>query len=375
MVLADERIVSPEWANEEVDIWKFLFEDRHIPGEASAALCKVKETVNNWRVPLFPEDRNAIRRAGYSIAQDQSKQQVVPVILTGGDARRIAVVVGLDGTHYPVNVRDTSAIAAPAAEPPKVMQMPHSMSESAPVLYGGDGTGGAGIARLWAKISQVMGNVSNVVERGQHGQGYTYATDGDMFAAVRGEMSAANLAMLPPRMVRKYTGDDKGEYIDIEFMMADGDTGEILVTPWIAKLQNNTDKAIPAAITMALKYYLKYTFLISTEGDHDADRDNSPGQSRPRQQRSAPSRPAAKTNPPASDPEPQKPAGNDAPSEILTRLMNDSNIKAAWKSPAEARNTINKMWREGALKAGMDEADIALSVVERLKAHGKDGAK
>lgn len=394
MVLTDERISGPEWANEEVDLWKFLFEDRRIPGEASAALCKVSESVSNWKISIFPEDRNAIKRAGYIIATNQAEQQIIPVILSGGNARRISAVVGVEGTIYPVNVREVASAAPASTEAPKVMQIPHIAPEPT-FTHPSDG---AGKASLYAKMARVMASLNTIPERGYNQtQNYRYVTDGDLYNVVRKAMAAQGLALITrirdshreSETITDRYGKERIQtltFVNIDFTLACADSGATETIPWIGTTNNPGDKAISAAVTIAEKYFLKATFIISTgetaddpdSGISDVSAPTVSPESAPEPEPTAKSgltkrTPPAPPQPPAQKPAQSEPAtsANDAPGDVLHKLMNDSSVKAARASVPEARNTINKMWQEGRLSTSMSASDMVLAVVERLQNHRK----
>lgn len=129
-------------------------------------------------------------------------------------------------------------------------------------------------ASLYKKMAQVMGAVGNVEKRGRGSDGqkdYTYVTDEDLYSAVRDAMSNAGLALIPRITSVEDSGKPVKVYIDFTF--ACSDTGATITIPWIGKSYNAPDKAISSAVTMAEKYVLKSTFLIST-GDPAEDPDS-----------------------------------------------------------------------------------------------------
>lgn len=63
------------------------------------------------------------------------------------------------------------------------------------------------------------------------------------------------------------------------------------------------------------------------------------------------------------------------PADLFQTLMKEPSIQQAAKAYQERGATIRKMWAEGAIKQGMDAADIVLAVIDRLQSHRKEGAK
>lgn len=140
-------------------------------------------------------------------------------------------------------------------------------------------------ARLYAKMAMVMANLKAIPKRGKNkDQGYDYVTDGDLYDAVRTEMAKVNLALLV-RMkdIRKEvetktykdggTKDTTTTLVDLDFTLCCGDTGATETIRWTGSTNNPGDKAISAAVTIAEKYFLKATFIIST-GDLADDPDS-----------------------------------------------------------------------------------------------------
>jgi len=357
-----------EFRNEQVDIAEFLWTK---PGhqEPDAAYVLADVVGGKVRIDIYEEDRKAIVKAGYTIASDSERQQLIPVIL--GPNRRIDCVIGTNDEEVEVERRNT--------RPYKPL---HGQPVGTPRTEATDGTAALklvvpepilnGMASLYSKIAQVMGKIGSVQERGvvtmkEQGRGYTYITDGDLYAAVRQEMAAANLAMLPPRLIGKRAEKD-GEYIDIEFTLACGDTGATLVTPWFGRLGNTGDKAIHATMTMCTKYFLKYTFLISTENTDDADAESSSSGPKTTGQRKA-TAPRKADSRPATAQKVEQVDASGAPAMVIAKIKTDKGVQAAWQSSNEATNTINAMWREGELQDDMDDAEKVKRVIERLQSH------
>lgn len=302
----------PDFDNEYVEIVAFSFgkmgkRSWDYPTQAEF-LTGMTGAAARATVFLFQEDHRAFMRAEWDIRGHEGDHNPPISVLIRKD--RIASIKSKGGAWVDVNpepATDRPAlhvvnIGAPAVNeengPTPLVVV--DRVEPAPMRKSSDDGGAGGFtpgkARLYAKIAKVMGDVNPISERGMSGQGYSYATDADMFNVVRNSMSAANLAMLPVRLL-KVRAVEKETFIDLEFTLADGDTGETIVTPWIGKLSNNTDKAIHACMTMCTKYFLKYTFLIATAGDEDADK--SAAQANRRNQSPAPKKaePEGKADP------------------------------------------------------------------------------
>src|SRR3990167_7401520 len=96
---------------------------------------------------------------------------------------------------------------------------------------------------LIKKLAAIMALVHKIPKRGRNDfHGYDYVTEADIVEAVRNELAARNLIILP-RVVRRegisVTRQTKsGEksamltYADMTFAIEDGDTGEVREFPW-----------------------------------------------------------------------------------------------------------------------------------------------
>lgn len=362
-------------------------------------------------VYLRREDWAAFKAAGFDLRHRFGPVDPPIEALIQND--RIAAVRAADGTEHPV-VHQTSpdlhvVSSAISAHNPENGDVALSLVEPESVRrQGDDGSSfGPGKARLYAKMAQAMANLRAIPKRGvNREQGYQYVTDADLYDAVRTEMAKANLALLVRmKAVRKETetktyrnGDTRDTtttLVDLDFTLCCGDTGATETIHWTGSTLNPGDKAISAAVTVAEKYFLKATFIIST-GDVADDPDSGVSESEPPRSSRVSKRPSSPALKPEASPEAaksQQPASsgkedqnmaiepngaNPAPAEtvempgdLFQKLMKDKDITAASSSSQERANTIRKLWAEGAITVEQDAFDRALVVIERLQSHRK----
>lgn len=137
------------------------------------------------------------------------------------------------------------------------------------------------------KLAEVMGAISHVSKAGFNAtQKYAYAKESDVAEAVRG--------LLADRHIWVWSSTDSSETtplyttssgntmwltrVRIGYCFIDGDTGESTEVQYYEGQGADTgDKALPKAQSMALKYFLLKSFLMSTgvddaEGDEKVDR-------------------------------------------------------------------------------------------------------
>lgn len=188
--------------------------------------------------------------------------------------------------------------------------------------------------------------------------------------------------------------------VDLDFILCCGDTGATEAIHWTGSTQNPGDKAISAAVTVAEKYFLKATFIIST-GDVADDPDSGIDEEEPAKSSGVSKRQPPK---PKGEAQPQQeaakspviqpiqdsadsghvdqpanggdsvPTSVDMPDDLFQKLMKDKDISAAGKVGQERAATIRKLWAEGKITADMDEYDRVLAVIDRLNSHRKGGA-
>ena len=350
-------------------------------------------------IPVFGEDLSAMKRAGYTVAHSAGDIEPPIPAYIHSDRDRLAAIVANDGETFDIRRRgaaredDASPAFAPFPAP--------RQAEPEPM----NGAGAHGMAPLYTKIAKVMGSIGHIEKRGRNlSQGWTYVTDEDLYAAVRREMAAVKLAMLPPRNNGLRTEKD-GVYIDLIFTLACADSGLTLSTPWIGKLSNSTPQAIAATITNNIKYFLKSTFLIST-GDPNDDTDSGLHEAENVKPQPPVAKPKAKTAPagqlteqpdpwlrgngaPAATPGEDKPApssgkpGKDQRAHVFLHKFDEpfdisafwTAIKTmSWQAEAHKFRTLNKMWEDGELGPAMTVAEAVASVMAHLNAADGEGS-
>lgn len=136
--------------------------------------------------------------------------------------------------------------------------------------------------KLPQKMVEVMKQVEYIQKKGVNKfHNYKYATEADVNAKVRQELSARNIIFLPAVVKREMrettTRGGNTEYIicvDMEFTFMDAETGETLTVPMSGEGQDVGDKAIYKAISGTQKYGLMKTFMIETGDDPEQDERN-----------------------------------------------------------------------------------------------------
>lgn len=142
------------------------------------------------------------------------------------------------------------------------------MSESTP-------SGNAPL-RLVAKLAEVMAAVRSVPKRGRNEfHKYDYAMEADIVAAIRQELAARKVMLLPSCIgSQRIPIGDKGQAlteIEMTFTFYDGESDEALTCTWRGAGADKEDKGLYKAMTGAEKYFLLKTFLIPTGDDPELD--------------------------------------------------------------------------------------------------------
>lgn len=127
-------------------------------------------------------------------------------------------------------------------------------------------------AVLYSKLARITKSMKRIPKNGKHGQGYKFATEGDIIEAVSEALANENVAIISS-MVGYEIADggstDKGKPIfhticQFEFTLVCGDSGVSITSKWFNEALDSTDKGFNKATTAALKYFLMKTFLITT---------------------------------------------------------------------------------------------------------------
>lgn len=125
-----------------------------------------------------------------------------------------------------------------------------------------------------AKMRAVMDAVRNIPKTGVNPHfGYKYATDQDVFNAVRAAMveHGLTLTLSIVEVTRTPVGNKMHTCAKFEYTIY-GDADEHITGTWFAEAIGNDDKAINKCATAALKQLLLKLFIIPTGDDPDHDK-------------------------------------------------------------------------------------------------------
>lgn len=130
---------------------------------------------------------------------------------------------------------------------------------------------------LHRKIAEIVAAVEYVAKDKDGPQNqYRYVSDAAMLQAVRGHMAERRLTLVPrvvPGSVSVVPRSGKPGDVTtlvVEYVLTDGDSGESIVCATVGQGFDSLDKGAYKAMTGALKYVLRQTFLIPTGDDAEA---------------------------------------------------------------------------------------------------------
>jgi hypothetical protein len=153
-------------------------------------------------------------------------------------------------------------------------------------------------------ICEVMAAASHVQKTGQNSfHGYAYASDADLLRVLQPAMAKAGLAMVPAQIAIANKQLDKGKVqtdVHVQYTLVHS-SGETLHLQAVGRGIDKEDKGPYKAMTGALKYALRQTFLVPTGDDPEV---HSAIHAEPEP---APKKPVAK-KPVAKKPAPKKAA-------------------------------------------------------------------
>ena len=142
-------------------------------------------------------------------------------------------------------------------------------------------------SELYAKLARVMGRLDRIPKRGHNTYfDYDYVLDGDVTDAVREALAAEKVALLA-NLVGSERQEDR-TVVTIEFTFVCGDTGASHTCRWQGEAVDKQDKGLSKAYTMAKKYFLLTTLLISSGTEPDADEENETRDKTPRRATTTP---------------------------------------------------------------------------------------
>ena len=273
------------------------------------------------------------------------------------------------------------------------------------------------MSSLYAKMAKVMGRLQRIPKSGHNNYfNYDYATEGDIADAVRRAMAEVGLAFFSEIVdyrrlstAGKHWDNNKKQdvektkwttYVTMRFTFACGDSGATRSHIWFGEADDDQDKGISKAVTLAEKYFLKSTFIIST-GDPADDPDSGMDAAENVKPQSPPARPknpgkvkpapapiTGQPNPwqrsngaPTAAPGEDKPApssgkpGKDQRAHVFLHKFDEpfdttafwAAIKGmSWNAEAHKFRTLNKMWEDGELGPAMTVEEAVASVTAHL---------
>jgi hypothetical protein len=198
---------------------------------------------------------------------------------------------------------------------------------------------------LIAKLAQVMAIVERIPKRGHNEHfHYDFATESDITGAIRAEMAGRALMMVPNVESISWRETAKSQIccLMVRFTIYDGDSGDTISFVVPGEGQDSGDKAVPKALTSALKYACLKLFLIPTGDDPEREAAERAGQSKGPAQKS---RPGAFSRIPSVDPAIIRPS----------RVIPDAELKALPAGDAlilEVKPAFAPMLAELALSTG-----------------------
>ena len=188
-------------------------------------------------------------------------------------------------------------------------------------------------AKFAAKLAAVQMDVTAVPNDAWNDyQKYAYTSAEAILAMARPLFAKHDLAVLPSTRGIKLSGEDKQKtaLVKIDLTLIDTKTGYSESSPFYGFGQDTSDKAVPKAYTMALKYGLRVLLMIDLPDDAEDGQKQPPRQNAPRPAAPAPAQPKPAAPPPApkQTPPPKtaapkaetgKPAG---PALVTTAMLN-----------------------------------------------------
>lgn len=119
-------------------------------------------------------------------------------------------------------------------------------------------------ATIYAKIARVMDEVSIIPKNGYNKHfGYNYVKEEDLVEMLRPILVKHGLVFIPNVVEQQRNGELTK--VNMEFTLADVDTGEVVKSNFWGEGQDKNDKGLYKAYTGATKYFLMKTFQSQLE--------------------------------------------------------------------------------------------------------------
>ena len=136
-------------------------------------------------------------------------------------------------------------------------------------------------ASVVERVAAVMEDAWRIEKSGKNEQqGYAFAQESDIAEMLRAAMGRAKLILHATivgedRYVAKFRNSEgTGVVVHVEYTLL-GPNDSLPPSRWSGEATDNSDKAVPKALTAAKKSYLVHTFLLSTGVDPDAGGEES----------------------------------------------------------------------------------------------------
>lgn len=138
------------------------------------------------------------------------------------------------------------------------------------------------VKSLVAKLAEVMAAIHHLPKTGWNDHfKYSFAAETDVSAAVRSELAARGVVVLPravgePRRLEIATSKGSRYITEITFDLVFTDGSDSVTVTVVGQGEDSGDKGANKALTAAVKYGLLKTFLIPTGEDPDANAPSKP---------------------------------------------------------------------------------------------------
>ena len=201
-------------------------------------------------------------------------------------------------------------------------------------------------------ICKVMAAASHVQKTGKNSfHGYNYASDADLLRVIQPAMSDAGLIMVPTQVAQSDKQLDKGKTqtdVHVEYTLVHS-SGESMTIQAVGRGIDKEDKGPYKAMTGALKYALRQTFLVPTGDDPEASAHSAPAAPRPKLNSAPAPAPAPVSSPAPAKAAPAGPSSSPSCPKCGGDMWDDSEKRnnggrgPAYKCKAGKYNSATKM--------------------------------
>lgn len=229
---------------------------------------------------------------------------------------------------------------------------------------------------LYRKLATIAGEIERVDKDGKNKHfNYTYPTPSAVMRALKPLLAEHSIAIIPSVTdIQQFeTAKNTRTCIKTVYTIVDGESGEEFTATWAGEAQDQADKGIAKAETIALRTFLLQLFQMPAEdADIDPDHSKHASYSEPREQPRQRSRNGKKA-PPAEQPESEQQQTVTISGKPVGELRFNKDGKAYYKGKMNGQQILAEDDIAVSIDEVSDDALISITLEGASRERGKYG--